>query len=201
MTPGRRVVVGLGNPGSDYRETRHNLGFEVVDRLAADWGVSFRRPRWGRTPVAEIAEAPAGLLFKPLTYMNRSGEAVAKCLEAYELDPEAALLVCDDLNLEVGRLRIRAAGSAGGHHGLESVLRHLRTEGFPRLRIGIGSVGGDAVPHVLGRFRPAERSVMEAALDRATKAARAWLEGERMARLMDEYNRKAPSEPSGGGEA
>lgn len=194
MTPGVRVVVGLGNPGEDYRATRHNLGFEVVDRLAAHYGARFRGPRWGRRPPAEIAEVPAGLLLKPLTYMNLSGEAVARCLEEFEASPADALHVCDDLNLPLGVIRVRPSGSAGGHHGLESVLRALGTDAFPRLRIGIGGVEGDAVPHVLGRFRPSERPVVEETLEKATSAARAWLEGSPVGRLMNEYNRKSPSE-------
>ena len=207
----RRLVVGLGNPGAEYRRTRHNVGFEVLDRLASRLRLSFGRPRWGRAPAAEAAEDP-GLelvLLKPKTYMNRSGEAVAKACEVYGVAPEAALVVCDDLNLPLGRLRLRSGGSAGGHHGLESILAHLGTEDFPRLRIGIGEVVGDEVPHVLGAFSRPEREEIESALDRAAEAARAWGAGTPIPSLMNDLNRRPgrralPEGPaaagSGGGE-
>ncbi|HET6202373.1 MAG TPA: aminoacyl-tRNA hydrolase [Planctomycetota bacterium] len=198
-----RIVVGLGNPGEEYRGTRHNAGFEVLDRVAADLGVAFGKPRWGRVPPAEAGGDAAGgfLLVKPKTYMNLSGDAVAKACEVHGASPADLLLVCDDLNLPAGRLRLRARGSAGGHHGLESVIGRLGTEEFARLRIGIGGVVGDAVPHVLGRFAPGEGPGMEAAYVRAAEAALLWLRGATVASLMNEVNRRPGSEEAPGDEA
>ena len=198
-----RIVVGLGNPGEEYRGTRHNAGFEILDRISARLRLGFGKPRWGRVPPAEVAADPAGgfLLLKPKTFMNLAGDAVAKACEIHGAGPGDLLVVCDDLNLPVGRLRLRAEGSAGGHHGLESVIGRLGTGGFARLRVGIGSVPGDAVPHVLGRTAPAERPTMEAAFERAADAAQRWLDGTSVATLMNEVNRRPEGEAPPGGEA
>lgn len=175
-----KLVVGLGNPGRRYAGTRHNIGFEVLDEVARRAGVDFRRS-W-RFP-ADLAEATlAGgrvLLVKPRTYMNQCGEAVAPLVRKKGVPLADVLVVVDDVELECGRMRLRAGGSAGGHNGLKSLIERLGTEAFPRVRVGVGrlAAGGDLVQHVLGRFAPADRGVMEEAVKRAADAVDAVLTG------------------------
>lgn len=175
-----KLVVGLGNPGREYLGTRHNAGYEVVDLMAERAGVSWRR-RSGRT------EAAAGelLLLKPLTFMNLSGGPVAEVLGFRGLAPEDCLIVCDDMALPLGAVRLRAKGSSGGHHGLDSVIAALGTSAFPRLRVGIGAPppGVDGADWVLGRFCRGE--ALPAA--RAADAAQAWME-KGIERAMGEFN-------------
>src|SRR5262249_37920543 len=161
-----KLVVGLGNPGSKYDETRHNIGFEVVDRLAEGGsGAKFTRKFEGLVAETEI-DFRRVLLLKPETFMNLSGRSVGQAVRFYKLDPAADLLVtCKDLNLPLGKLRIRGGGSDGGQKGLRDIAAHLGTENFARLRIGIGERGPiDATDFVLSRFRSAERPVIDDAL-------------------------------------
>lgn len=171
MPPGTadlRLVVGLGNPGPEYERTRHNIGFAVVDRLALDWKLNWERTqKWG----AYWAKGDRVVLLKPMTYMNRSGEPFAALSEFYKIDPTETLVILDDMSLDVGRLRIRLEGSAGGHNGLESVLMHAGTDKLPRLRIGIGAAPhAAAVDYVLGRFFDEEKPSVEKAVDQAVAA-------------------------------
>ena len=162
-----RLIVGLGNPGGEYAETRHNVGFMVLDRLAARAGAAFRaEKKWQ----AIVAPTGNGWLCKPQTYMNLSGESVSALGHFYKIEPSQVLVVLDDLALPLGRLRLREKGSAGGHNGLQSVITHLGTNEVPRLRIGIGAAAGEATGHVLGRFSPDERPVLDEALNRAADA-------------------------------
>jgi PTH1 family peptidyl-tRNA hydrolase len=184
-----KVVVGIGNPGKRYEQTRHNLGARVVDRLAADHGVAVRRRRFD----ALVGEGPiAGgrvLLVKPQTYVNLSGSAVAPLLRWHRGSPEDLLVVCDDLSLEPGQLRLRRSGSSGGHNGLQSIIECLGTDRFARLRIGIGrGRGADAVAHVLGRFEPEEDALVAPALEAAAEAVVLWLEQGAEA-AMNRFNR------------
>jgi len=168
-----QLLVGLGNPGSRYAETRHNVGFMVLERLAARSGVPFRSQPKLHGLLAELGTGPARLrLLMPQTFMNESGRAIRAALDWYRLVPGQLLVVVDDMDLPFGRLRLRAAGSAGGHNGLRSTIQHLGTQEFARLRIGIGAPALEAqerrertVGHVLGRFSPAERPALEAVLD------------------------------------
>lgn len=186
-----RLVVGLGNPGRQYDGTRHNLGFEVADRLAERLAAEFDRERFS----ARVAEASVGreklLLAKPLTFMNLSGRTVVEATRFHKLPLEDVLVVCDDFNLDLGRLRLRTAGSHGGHNGLRDVIARLGTDGFPRLRLGIGPLAGrDPVGFCLSKFAPAERDEVAAMIDSATDAAEAWLrDGSEEA--MNRFNRKA----------
>lgn len=165
-SPPLRLVVGLGNPGREYQETRHNVGFMIVDRLAAAAGIPLRKD--GK---AEFARTPDFLLCKPLSYMNVSGEVVGPLARFYKLEPAEILVVLDDMALPLGKLRLRRGGSAGGHNGLKSIIQHLGTNEIPRLRIGIGGAAhGAAIGHVLGRFAPEEREELGAALNIATDA-------------------------------
>jgi len=167
---GIRLVVGLGNPGPEYERTRHNVGFAVLDRLAREWKLDWERAqKWG----AYWAKAPAVLLLKPMTYMNRSGEPFAAVSQFYKVEPAETLVVLDDMALETGRLRMRLEGGSGGHNGLESVLMHAGTDKVPRLRIGIGAPpSAGAVDYVLGRFFEEEMPQVEKAIVRAGEAVK-----------------------------
>ena len=163
-----RLVAGLGNPGPEYTETRHNIGFMVLDALAAGQGVQFSPAKTWRCDWAKWNDV---LLVKPMTYMNRSGDSIGPLAQYFRIKPEELLAVVDDVALPLGRLRIRAEGSEGGHNGLRSLAAHFGY-GFPRLRIGVGPASGDQelVDHVLGRFKPGERTSVKQAVERAVAA-------------------------------
>lgn len=185
-----KLIVGLGNPGAAYAHTRHNVGFDVVDELARRMGSDFRRS-W-RFPV-ETAEGSLGnervLLVKSRTFMNRSGEAVGSLARKKGAKPADVIVVVDDLDLPVGRLRLRIAGSSGGHNGLKSLIEHLGSGDFPRVRIGIGhGAQRDTVEHVLGRFAPDEQPLVKEAIARAADAVVAALENG-WDRAMSEFNK------------
>jgi len=166
--PTFRLVVGLGNPGDEYAETRHNVGFMIVDRLARQESAPLRtEKKWN----AEVAVAGKVMLCKPLSYMNLSGGPVSALSRFYKIEPSEVLVVLDDVALPLGKLRFRKGGSAGGHNGLQSILEQLGTQEVPRLRVGIGAANERSLTgHVLGRFRAEERESLEASLDRALQA-------------------------------
>src|SRR5437016_10721579 len=171
-----RVVVGLGNPGRQYTGTRHNVGFDVVDYLAQAPSAG----RWQSSRFqAQVAETMEGsekvLLVKPETFMNLSGRSVRQVLDFYQVEPANLLVVCDDINLPLGKLRVRARGTHGGHNGLRDIQNHLGGTEYARLRIGVDAPRDDAVDHVLSRFRPAERPVMEDAVLLAAQAVIVWV--------------------------
>ena len=202
----RRLIVGLGNPGEEYAGSRHNVGFEVLDRLAAQGGVRFERQRRvrGLGPVkARVARLDAAtLLVKPWTYMNLSGHAVAGYARFFGLAPEAIFVIYDDLNLPLGRMRIRAGGSPGGHNGIKSLAASLGSEGFPRLRIGIAvpdtEIADMADPDfVLGVFSAEERELLDPVCEAACNATSAWIRDEPLEVLMSEFNGMRFDSPSG----
>jgi PTH1 family peptidyl-tRNA hydrolase len=162
-------IVGLGNPGGQYDRTRHNIGFEVIDALAAAHDITIGRPRAAAVAgTGRIADERV-VLAMPLTMMNASGVAVVRLCNMHELDPPDLIVIVDDLNLDLGQLRLRRGGSAGGHNGLRSINEKLGTKEYPRLRIGIGSPPGgmDAREWVLSEFAPDEREAVEEAVERA----------------------------------
>lgn len=163
-----QLIVGLGNPEPKYDKTRHNIGFEAVDALARTWQIPWGENRRFQAFLGEGRGANGDKirLLKPLTYMNRSGQAIRAVLDWYKLPPESVLVVYDDMDLPVGRLRLRLSGSAGGHNGMKSTITHLGTQNFPRLRIGIGKSGTDkdSVSHVLGKFSPQETQLISEVL-------------------------------------
>jgi peptidyl-tRNA hydrolase, PTH1 family len=171
-----KVVVGLGNPGSRYQGTRHNVGFDVIDLLAQSPQAGRFQSRF-QADIAELIEdGQKVLLVKPQTFMNLSGRSVRQLLDFYGLTPEALLVVCDDINLPHGKLRVRRAGSHGGHNGLRDIQNHLGGNDYPRLRIGVGAPPEEgAVDYVLGRFRPSERPVIEEAVRTAAQAVGVWI--------------------------
>ena len=218
-----RVLFGIGNPGAAYADTRHNIGFDALDRLAAKHGVVFRKASSLRLE----AEVPGmARLVKPLTYVNRSGAALAEILDEFdEASPgetssdqpqgqseddfsnvvetisQRLLVVVDDVNLDLGRMRLKSKGSDGGHNGLKSLQAVLGTTSYPRLRIGVGAAQpGDLIEHVLGTFGPEEDEQRNAVLDRAVETLSRFGAGEALTELMSTCNRSDPAnnaEPDG----
>ncbi|MGR3311640.1 MAG: aminoacyl-tRNA hydrolase [Candidatus Brocadiales bacterium] len=169
-----RIIVGLGNPGKKYISTRHNVGFMTIDRLADWWKIACKK-KFG----AILGEGFVGekkiLIVKPQTYMNRSGDSVGKIMAYYDCSLDNLMVVCDDLNLPVGKIRIRKKGSCGGHNGLESIAQYVGLE-FPRLRIGIGRpVYNDAKGYVLSPFTGDEKEIIDQTIDNTCRAIDAWI--------------------------
>lgn len=186
------IIVGLGNPTKQYENTRHNVGFEVIDRLADRHGIDIsekkHRAYCGKGRIA----GEQVLLVKPQTYMNLSGESVKSAVDFYKCDPsEELIIICDDINLEVGQLRVRKKGSAGGHNGLKNIISHLHTEEFMRVRVGVGNKPQeyDLADFVLGHFSKSEREEMDEAEKEAADAIETIL-AETMEQAMNLYNRK-----------
>ena len=163
-----KLVIGLGNPGKKYDQTRHNVGFDVLDRMAVDSGAQFANHlKWK----AHIAKHPLALLMKPQTFMNESGRAASAALRFYKWQPEEVLVIYDDVSIPLGALRFRMKGSAGGHNGMKSLIQHFGSDAFPRLKLGIGAPrSGEMIGHVLGKFSQDERPEVQNALDNAIKA-------------------------------
>ncbi len=194
----RRIIVGLGNPGRRYRNTRHNVGFMVIERLAKRCRCPKPKKAFaGRLYDAEFARPGQGArrawLFEPLTYVNRSGHAVRTLAEFYRLTAADVLVVLDDMALPTGRLRARAKGSAGGHNGLEDILRSFGGDDLPRLRVGIGSPPPRMDPraYVLSRFSDEEADEIDSAVAEAADAAEDWL-FEDITQVMNKYNNRRP---------
>lgn len=179
------MLVGLGNPGPEYERTRHNIGFMVLDRLAADWRVKWERSaKWG----AYWAKTEHAILVKPMTYMNRSGAPLQAVSQFYKIEPAEMLAIFDDLDLPLGRLRIRLEGGAGGHNGIDSIITTLGTDRIPRLRVGIGAApGAGAVDWVLGRFFEEETPLVEKTVARAVEAAK-WAIDKDVVSAMNTFN-------------
>jgi PTH1 family peptidyl-tRNA hydrolase len=185
-----KLVAGLGNPGAKYQGTRHNVGFAVVDRLAQQHGATFDAAPADALEARWRIDGDVVLLVKPLTFMNLSGEAIGALSRFYRVALADVLIVCDDVNLPLGRLRARASGSEGGHNGLRSVAQHLGTNGYARLRIGVGrgDERRDLADHVLSRFEPEEQTDVVNAIDRSAEAVEAWV-SRGLAYVMNTYNR------------
>ncbi|MFO0880646.1 MAG: aminoacyl-tRNA hydrolase [Gemmataceae bacterium] len=193
-----KVVVGLGNPGKQYVGTRHNVGFDVIDGLASSPMARRFQSRFA-SQVSEVMEGNEKvLLVKPETFMNLSGRAVRQVVDFYQVPTTDLMVVCDDVNLPLGRLRVRARGTHGGHNGLRDIQNHLGSSEYARLRIGVGGVSeGELVDHVLGRFRPSERPAIEDALALALQAVSVWVQ-QGIDVCMNRYN--AAGKDRGGSE-
>lgn len=171
-----KLIVGLGNPGPKYDRTRHNTGFAVVDVLAARWNIAVTRERFhGWFGEGRIGGQQA-LLLKPMTYMNRSGRAVAAAGRYFKLGLDQLLVISDDLALPVGRLRFRTGGSAGGHKGLQDIIDRVNSDLWCRLRVGIGEAVGDPTQYVLTRFTKEEEELISQSTERAADAVECWLD-------------------------
>ena len=184
------LIVGLGNPEPKYDRTRHNIGFAAVDELARIWQMPLSENKRFQGQFAEgVVLGGRMRLLKPLTYMNRSGQSVRAVVDWYKLQPQSVLVIYDDMDLPVGRLRMRLSGSAGGHNGMKSIIAHLGGKDFPRLRIGIGKSDGQkgTVSHVLGKFAPEETKTIEEVLYVSVKAIELSLT-EGVEKSMSRYN-------------
>jgi PTH1 family peptidyl-tRNA hydrolase len=188
------LIVGLGNPGTEYTGTRHNVGFEVIDELADRHGIAVRKRDMKAVMGDGNIEGQRVILAKPMTYMNLSGEAVGAISRMYKLEPADIWVVVDDVAIPPGAIRLRYKGSSGGHNGLKSIQAHLHSEEYPRVRIGVGEPGrADMVDHVLSRFRPDEREIISGAIDLAADAVEFALK-ESFEKAMNRYNGIAPPE-------
>lgn len=210
-----RLALGIGNPGPEYEQTRHNVGFMVLERVAESLGLTFSRlsrdaadgtKLYSGKVKAQVAEGRAKsgeafLLVKPLTFVNLSGDVAAPLLRTAQRTPESLFVIVDDLNLPLGRIRVRPSGNAGGHNGLRSIEAALQTNAYPRLRLGIGApdaaiARAAIVSYVLDVFSVEEREVLDPALDRAAEAVLSWLDGASVSNLMDRYNGQEPPQPN-----
>lgn len=186
-----KVIVGLGNPGRRYANTRHNVGFWVIDCLSDQWRIPVKKEKWK----SEVGEGQINgenvLLVKPQTYMNRSGESVQEICRFFQLDLDHLLVIYDDLDLPVGRIRLRAKGSSGGHNGMKSIFAHLKTEKIKRIKIGIGHPEGNAdiADYVLSPFPKQELPFIEEAVERSAQAVEDWLRFD-FQHAMNQYNQK-----------
>lgn len=190
------IIAGLGNPGREYEGTRHNAGFASIDRLAEKNHISMDMKKFQALCGTGYIGGQKVLLLKPQTYMNLSGESLRAACDFFKIDPEEELIVIyDDISLAPGQLRIRAKGSAGGHNGIKSIISHLNTQVFLRVKVGVGEKpqGWDLADYVLGRFSKEEQSVMAESFDRAAQAAEALLTQE-LQQVMNDFNRSTAKE-------
>ena len=204
-----KLVVGLGNPGTEYRDTRHNVGFMVADTLVDRWRVADQwrekfealliKTTVGRRSDSHVVAGGDGqvIVVKPLTFMNLSGQAVTALAGFFKIDPADVFIVTDDAALPLGKLRARREGGAGGHNGLKSVIQHLGTQAFPRMRVGVGrgADGRDLSDHVLGCFDAAERETVSAAVLRAADATEMFI-SEGIERVMNAFNAAEQTDPA-----
>ncbi|MBW4495880.1 MAG: aminoacyl-tRNA hydrolase [Oscillatoria princeps RMCB-10] len=199
-----QLIVGLGNPEPKYDRTRHNIGFAAVDSLARSWNISLAENRKFQGQFGE-GVGPKGdkiRLLKPLTYMNLSGQAIRAVTDWYKLPPESVLVIYDDMDLPLGRLRLRLSGSAGGHNGMKSTIAHLGTQNFPRLRIGIGKPkeqdsDSATVSYVLGKFSSAETQLVSEVLQIVADAVELSLK-QGVEKAMNLYNSRTVTATAGG---
>ena len=165
-----KCIVGLGNPGKEYEKTRHNVGFMVIDLIAKDLNFSFKK-KFNADIAKGTYNGETLVLVKPLTFMNNSGEAVRRVTDFFQVDHEDILVIYDDLDLPIGKIRLREKGGSGGHNGMKSIIAHLNHQIFKRMRIGIGNDKVEVIKHVLGSFNKEERVILENVLDKAHKAS------------------------------
>ena len=191
MSTPTKLIVGLGNPGPKYEQTKHNVGFWVVSELLLRLQLPRLQPMC-KSLIAQAEWYDSKVIFaKPMTYMNNSGQAVSLMVKKFDISPQDLCVVYDDLNLDLGVLRMRKGGSDGGHNGMKSIIRHLDTQDFPRLRVGIGQVEGDWMDHVLNEFSDAERECIDGTIPCAADAIETFVtEGVQTA--MNRFNGRAP---------
>ena len=190
------IIAGLGNPTKEYEGTRHNVGFDVIDRLSEKYNIAVDTKKHRALIGKGMIAGQKAILAKPQTYMNLSGESIRSLLDYYKVDEEHELLVIyDDVSLGVGQLRIRAKGSAGGHNGIKNIIAHLGGQVFPRIKIGVGEKPPkyDLADYVLGHFSKAEKVLMDEGYDNAVRAVEMIISGD-IEGAMNEYNRKKKEE-------
>lgn len=164
------LIVGLGNPGKEYDGTRHNIGFETIDYLSKKYNIDVNRTKFKGTFGEGFINNKKVVLLKPSTYMNLSGESIREAINFYKLENEEVLVIYDDISLEVGKIRIREKGSAGGHNGIKSIIANMSTDVFPRIKIGVGQPKGDLVSHVLGKFSQEEINDLNEVIEVSSEA-------------------------------
>lgn len=184
------IVVGLGNPAPKYEHTRHNVGFEVIDRLCAKYDIAVDTKKFKGLLGKGMIGSQKAVLVKPMTFMNLSGECVREVMDFYKEEIDHLIVVCDDVNLPLGQLRIRGKGSAGGHNGLKNIILHCNSQDFTRVRVGVGEKGPheDLADYVLGHFHGAEKAYMDEAFDEAAEAVYTLLNSD-LNTAMNRFNR------------
>lgn len=190
-----KMIVGLGNPGKKYEQTKHNIGFAVVDQLAREQQVTFKKNPFEAVVADFFVNGEKILLVKPQTFMNESGRAVGPLMTYYGIYPEELLVVYDDLDLQIGKIRLRQKGSAGGHNGIKSIIAHLNSQVFNRIKVGIGRPKGNqtVVQHVLNPFDKEDSKLIQEAIDQAVEAATEWIQTDEFVSAMNHFNKKGAS--------
>lgn len=186
------LIVGLGNPGKEYDNTRHNIGFKAIDFLSREYNIELNGEKFKGIYGQGFIKNEKVILLKPTTYMNLSGESVRAIIDFYKLTNEDILVIYDDISLDVGKLRIREKGSAGGHNGIKSIIAHLGTDVFSRIKIGVGQPKGDLVNHVLGKFSKEETEILDEVLDVVVKATEVIVK-ENTKEAMNKFNGFKPT--------
>lgn len=191
-----KMIVGLGNPGKKYEQTKHNIGFAVVDQLAKEQQVTFKKNPFEAEVADFFVNGEKILLVKPQTFMNESGRAVGPLMTYYGIYPEELLVVYDDLDLQIGKIRLRQKGSAGGHNGIKSIIAHLNSQVFNRIKVGIGRPKGNqtVVQHVLNPFDKEDSKLIQEAINQAVEAATEWIQTDEFVSAMNHFNKKGASE-------
>ncbi len=186
------IIAGLGNPGKEYEGTRHNIGFQVIDQIAKKYNINIIENKWKALIGKGYMNGQKVILVKPRTFMNLSGESIRAIIDYYKIEEQSELIVIyDDVSMEVGQLRIRKKGSAGGHNGIKNIIAHLGHDIFLRIKIGVGEKpkGYDLADYVLGHFDKAEREIMEECGHRASEAVSLLISG-KIGEAMNQYNKK-----------
>lgn len=181
------LIVGLGNPGREYDNTRHNIGFHAIDIIADKYNIDVNRIKFKGVYGEGFIGGEKVMLLKPTTYMNLSGESIREVMDFYKLDLDQILVIYDDISLDVGKLRIREKGSAGGHNGIKSIIAHTGSEVFSRIKIGVGQPKGDLVNHVLGKFSKEESEILNEVLEVVASATEVIIK-EDTKEAMNKYN-------------
>ncbi|SHK04565.1 peptidyl-tRNA hydrolase [Clostridium cavendishii DSM 21758] len=181
------LIVGLGNPGKEYENTRHNIGFEVIDYLASKYNIDINREKFKGVYGDGYIGGEKVILLKPTTYMNLSGESIREIKNFYKIENEEIIIIYDDISLDVGKLRIRAKGSAGGHNGIKSIISNLNSDVFPRIKVGVGAPEHDLVSHVLGKFTKEENEILEKSIKASVDAIEVIIK-EELQSAMNKFN-------------
>ncbi|GAA0353459.1 aminoacyl-tRNA hydrolase [Bacillus horti] len=184
-----KLIVGLGNPGPKYELTRHNIGFLSIDYIADELGLDLNKSKWKGLYAEGVYQGEKIILLKPMTFMNLSGESIQEVMNFYKIPVENILIIFDDLDLPFGKIKLRYKGSSGGHNGLKSIIAHLGTDQFKRIKMGIGRPEfGDTVSYVLGQFPLEQQDTLEEMLAHASKASTAFIGEDDFTKVMNKYN-------------
>lgn len=186
------LIVGLGNPGIQYENTRHNIGFNVIDNISRVYNIQINREKFKGVYGEGFIANEKVMLLKPNTYMNLSGESIREVINFYKLTNEQIIVIYDDISLDIGRIRLREKGSAGGHNGIKSIISHLGSDNFPRIKMGVGQPNVDLVNYVLGKFTKEEMEILKYSIDAATKAVEDIIRSD-VKQAMNKYNGFKPN--------